>query len=92
MLFQIVDKKPKAAKKIAVIEPWCTGCGGAPVCTVYCKKGALEVVADQEFYPFHMMTVNHQLCVGCGVCVSKGKQGVMLSGCPWNAIRIESLS
>jgi ferredoxin len=92
MLPDSVNKKPKSAARIAVIEPWCTGCGGAPVCTVYCKKNALQLTKDQEVYPFHMMTVNQELCIGCGACVSKGKQGIMLSGCPWNAIRMETLS
>ncbi len=78
----------RKVKRIAVISEWCTGCGGSPVCLVYCKFSALQLVADPENYPFQRMTVNRDLCVGCGACVSGGKDGLMLTGCPWNAISL----
>jgi ferredoxin len=83
-----VAKNAKVAK-IAVIDPWCTGCAGTPVCLVYCKQKALRLVKDKEAYPFNIMTVDGSSCIGCGACVSAGRQGIMLSGCPWNAIHIE---
>lgn len=78
--------KRKRARKIAVIEPWCTGCGGAPVCMIYCKKGALIPVADHEAYPFKRMTVDSRLCIGCGACITSGPMETRLGGCPWDAI------
>ncbi|MBI5552447.1 MAG: 4Fe-4S dicluster domain-containing protein [Desulfobacterales bacterium] len=79
----------RKTSKIAVIDPWCTGCGGSPICAVYCKTKALKLLQDAKNYPFNMMTVDGSLCIGCGACVSGGRQGIMLSGCPWNAIHIE---
>jgi ferredoxin len=85
----VMAKKPKSYK-IAVIDPWCTGCGGSPVCRVYCKQKALRLIKDKEADPFSIMTVDGSLCIGCGACAAAGRQGIMLSGCPWNAIRIET--
>ncbi|MBU1170118.1 MAG: 4Fe-4S dicluster domain-containing protein [Proteobacteria bacterium] len=84
--------KSKKARKVAVVAPWCTGCGGAPVCLVYCKRGALSLVKDPDAYPFTLMTVNEKICIGCEACVSAGDQGIMLKGCPWNAIHMEALA
>lgn len=81
-----LSSKPKRMKKIAVIQPWCTGCGGAPVCMIYCKKNALKLVRDHEAQPFKRMTVDSSLCIGCGSCVTAGQMGIRLSGCPWDAI------
>lgn len=80
--------KTRSSRKTALIEAWCTGCGGAPVCMVYCKRDALQLVKDKESPPFMIMTVDHTRCIGCGACVSGGRQGIVLSGCPWNAIRL----
>lgn len=82
----------KKARKIASVEPWCTGCGGAPVCAVYCKKNALMLTRDPLCYPFSIMAVDEEACIGCGACVTKGEDGIHLSGCPWNAIRMVSVS
>jgi ferredoxin len=60
------------------------------VCAVYCKQGALRLVKDEAIYPFNIMTVDGSLCIGCGACMAAGRQGIMLSGCPWDAIRMES--
>ncbi len=73
-------------RQIARVQPWCTGCGGAPVCLVYCRKNALIPRADSDHYPFRVMTVDESLCIGCGACVTGGDKGLYLSGCPWNAI------
>ena len=84
-------KKPRV-KRIARIADWCTGCGGFPVCQVFCKFDALRLVDDPENYPFKKMTVDAERCVGCGACVAGGAQGIMLTGCPWNAIRLMPVS
>lgn len=75
-------------KRVAHVSDFCTGCGGVPVCRVYCKFDALQLVDDRENYPFKKALVDTGRCVGCGACVSSGQQGLMLTGCPWNAIRL----
>jgi ferredoxin len=79
-------------RKIAAIMPWCTGCGGSPVCMVYCRKNALVPVKDMDHYPFSVMTVSERDCIGCSACVAKGENGLVLSGCPWNAITMVPLN
>lgn len=82
------DSKARHSRKRqkARVEPWCTGCGGTPVCLVYCRKNALILRDDSDHYPFRIMTVDESLCIGCGACATGGEKGVYLSGCPWNAI------
>lgn len=80
--------KTRTAAKTAYIEAWCTGCGGSPVCMVYCRRNALQLMKDKNSPPFMIITVDHTRCIGCGACVSGGRQGITLSGCPWNAIRL----
>lgn len=81
-------KKGRTPKRQAMILDWCTGCGGVPVCRIYCKFDALQLVDDPDNYPFRRMTVNSVRCVGCGACISSGPDGLVLTGCPWNAIRL----
>ena len=78
-------RKPK---RIAIVSEFCTGCGGSPICRVYCKFNALRLIDDPDNYPLKTMKVDSDACVGCGACVSSGKEGLMLTGCPWNAIRL----
>ncbi|MDY6824406.1 MAG: 4Fe-4S dicluster domain-containing protein [Thermodesulfobacteriota bacterium] len=82
-------KRRARTKRQAVVLDFCTGCGGSPVCQVYCKYNALELVDDPENYPYKRMMVNTDRCIGCGACLSGGKDGMMLTGCPWNAIRLK---
>ncbi len=83
-----MPRKRRKPKKIARISDFCTGCG---VCLVYCKYNALQLVDDAENYPLKRMRVDESRCVGCGACVSGGQNGLMLTGCPWNAIRLISV-
>jgi ferredoxin len=97
MMLNTVAAEEKPARKtrvkrMAAIADWCTGCGGVPVCRVYCKFDALHLVEDTENYPFRRMTVDGGRCVGCGACVASGTQGIVLTGCPWNAIRLMPVS
>jgi ferredoxin len=73
---------------IAYVNDRCTGCGGAPVCLRACKNGALELEWDTENYPLKRMRVNPFKCTGCGACVSRGDNGILTTGCPWDAIRL----
>lgn len=77
----------RTAKKAFVTDA-CTGCGGAPVCITFCRHGALDLVPDKENYPFKKMVVNKMVCKGCGMCVCDGRDGIWLTGCPWDAIQM----
>jgi len=81
-------KQDDRVKRTAFVTDACTGCGGAPVCLVFCRYGALELMPDDENYPFGKMVVNRRLCRGCGLCIAGGNNGVRLTGCPWGAIRM----
>ncbi|OQX63932.1 MAG: hypothetical protein B5M56_01450 [Desulfococcus sp. 4484_241] len=83
---QASRRKPR---RVAVIAEWCTGCGGAPVCAVYCRQNALRLVDDPDNPPFKIMTVDADRCIGCGACVTGGANGIFLSGCPWGAISLK---
>jgi ferredoxin len=76
------------AKRTAFVTDACTGCGGAPVCMTFCGYGALMMVRDTENYPFSKIVVDTLLCRGCGSCMTNGKNGVRLTGCPWDAIQL----
>lgn len=74
--------------RVAFVTEGCTGCGGAPVCRVYCPEGALQLVEDTNHFPFKKMQVDPALCSGCGSCVARGPKGSRIFGCPWDAIRL----
>lgn len=76
------------AKRTAFVTGACTGCGGAPVCMIFCSYEALGMITDNENYPFRKIVVDSLLCKGCGSCVSSGTNGVRLTGCPWDAIQM----
>ncbi|MFO8048863.1 MAG: 4Fe-4S dicluster domain-containing protein [Desulfosudaceae bacterium] len=85
-------RKRRQVKRVAVVSDLCTGCGGSPVCLVYCKFEALRLIDDPHNYPFKRIMVDREACIGCGACVSGGKDGLMLTGCPWNAISLVALT
>jgi len=78
----------KGVKQTAFVTDACTGCGGAPVCITYCRYEALVMVKDNENVPFRKMKVDSLICRGCEACMSNGKNGVRLTGCPWDAIQM----
>lgn len=81
-----LPQKRRKPHRVAFVSDFCTGCGGTPVCRVYCKYGALKLVEDPETYPLKRMTVDRDRCIGCGACISGGRDGLLLTGCPWDAI------
>ena len=92
----VIDKEntaKKSPKKLfrPFITEMCTGCGGKPVCRIYCKFGAISLVVDEDNYPYKRAKIDETACTGCRACVSKGKQGTMLTGCPFNAIRLRKV-
>lgn len=81
--------KTKKQKKrmLATVSDSCTGCAGSPVCIAVCPvDGALEYVPDDDAYPFGTVKVDADRCIGCTLCASKGYEGALTEGCPWDAI------
>lgn len=75
-------------KRTAFVTERCSGCGGAPVCRIFCPHGALELREDRESFFFKKMEVKPGSCTGCGSCITRGPHGTQILGCPWNAIRL----
>jgi ferredoxin len=79
-------KKPRA---LAVVDDKCSGCGGAPVCQALCPVEECMVLRPAEdAYPFGRIWVDPSKCVGCKKCVADGPLGILVEGCPWDAIRM----
>lgn len=82
-------KKDRKAKKrlVAVVDDRCTGCAGSPVCIAMCPVDrVIEYVPDEDAYPFGKVRIDADRCIGCTLCVSKGYDGALTEGCPWEAI------
>ncbi|MFZ5569962.1 MAG: 4Fe-4S dicluster domain-containing protein [Thermodesulfobacteriota bacterium] len=75
-------------RKIARVTEGCTGCGGSPICRIFCSRDALRLMEDPENYPFKKMQVDSSRCSGCGNCQTGGPDSSHVTGCPWNAIRL----
>lgn len=43
-------------------------------------------VPADDAYPFGRIWVDPLKCVGCKKCVTWGEDGMVLAGCPWEAI------
>ncbi len=83
------DLRKRIPKTVAAINEYCTGCGGAPACIVYCPVDeCMYWVPDAEFPPFGRIEVDQTTCIGCAKCTSKGPEGIFLDGCPWDAIEM----
>ncbi len=79
--------RKKRPRELAVINECCTGCAGSPVCVAYCPvEDCMYWVPDEDHPPFGVIEVDPQLCIGCKLCTSKGPDGTLLDGCPWDAI------
>ncbi len=80
-------KRKKKPKVLAYITETCTGCAGSPVCQSYCPVDECMILVQNPGAPaFGVIEVNPLACIGCRKCTSKGPEGTLLDGCPWDAI------
>lgn len=83
------DLRKKAPKHLAVVNEGCTGCAGSPVCIDCCPvEACIYWVPDEEHPPFGRVEIDLATCIGCAKCASKGPDGILLDGCPWDAIEM----
>lgn len=81
-------KRKVKPKSIAVVNEQCTGCGGSPVCRVYCPVDNCIAVTPADEYPLSRARIDPLKCIGCKRCIARGPQGLYLDGCPWDAIKM----
>ena len=80
-------RRKKKPPMLAYITEACTGCAGSPVCQSYCPVEECMVLVDNPSAPaFGVIEVDPFKCIGCKKCVTKGPEGTLLDGCPWDAI------
>ncbi len=64
----------------------CAKCG---TCADQCPVvDCMILTPDRENDPLHHMWVDPLKCIGCKRCVTKGPEGILLHGCPWDAIEM----
>ncbi len=85
----LTKRRKRKPATIAVIIDSCTGCAGSPVCQVLCPvEDCMQLIHDDVNTPFGYIWVDPLKCIGCKQCITKGKQGILLEGCPWDAIKM----
>jgi ferredoxin len=88
----IRDRRKRKPKRLAVVNEHCTGCAGSPICVEACPVADCMVpVPDSGAPPFERIVVDPLKCIGCTKCMGKGPDGILLEGCPWDAILMVSL-
>ena len=86
----LATPRKKKPKQLAVVNECCTGCAGSPVCLTCCPvEKCMFWVLDADNPPFGRIAIDYQLCLGCKKCVGNGPDGILLDGCPWEAIDME---
>ena len=86
------NQRKRKPRIVAVINAACTGCSGSPACVDYCPVESCMIwVDDQDHPPLGRIEVDPLLCIGCKLCITKGPNGTLLDGCPWDAIDMLSL-
>jgi len=45
-------------------------------------------VPDTGNPPFGRVAVDPSTCIGCGKCAARGPDGILLDGCPWDAVEM----
>ena len=92
MAGQLTKRRRNKPKEMAVITDCCTGCAGSPVCQALCPvENCMQLIHDDEHSPFGYIWVDPLKCIGCKQCITKGKDGIILEGCPWDAIKMTAL-
>jgi len=93
MAAQLTNRRKRKPPLLATINDSCTGCAGSPVCQTLCPvENCMQLVHDDGVNPFGYIWVDPLKCIGCKQCISKGKDGIYLEGCPWNAIDMVPLA
>ena len=88
---KFIGRRKVKPKLLAVINDFCTGCSGSPVCQVYCPvDDCMLLIPAADAQPFGRIWVDPLKCVGCKKCVTRGPLDVVLEGCPWSAIDMVS--
>lgn len=86
------NQRKRKPRIVAVVNSACTGCSGSPACVDYCPvENCMVWVDDDENPPLGRIEVDPLLCIGCKLCTSKGPDGTLLDGCPWDAIDMVDL-
>jgi ferredoxin len=84
---QLTNRRKRKPPTLATINDSCTGCAGSPVCQALCPvENCMQLIHDDTVNPFGYIWVDPLKCIGCKQCISKGKDGIYLEGCPWDAI------
>jgi ferredoxin len=84
---RFVGRRKTKPKFLAVVTDACTGCAGSPVCQLECPvRDCMPLVPADDLFPGGRVVVDPLKCVGCGKCVAQGPDGMLLRGCPWDAI------
>jgi ferredoxin len=84
---QLTNRRKRKPPTLATINDSCTGCAGSPVCQTLCPvENCMQLVHDDTVNPFGYIWVDPLKCIGCKQCITKGKDGILLEGCPWDAI------
>ena len=83
----LTNRRKRKPPTLATINDSCTGCAGSPVCQTLCPvENCMQLIHDDTVNPFGYIWVDPLKCIGCKQCISKGKDGIFLEGCPWDAI------
>ena len=88
----LTTQRKKKPKDIAVIMDSCTGCGGSPVCEPLCPVADCMIHVRSDDNPAGYIWVDPLKCIGCRRCTTKGPEGMILDGCPWDSIVMEPTS
>jgi ferredoxin len=84
---KFIGRRARKPKLLAAITGACTGCSGAPVCQIYCPvDDCMLLVPAEDTVGAWCIWVDPLKCVGCRKCVTRGPEGTLLEGCPWDAI------
>lgn len=84
---KLTTRRKKKPRDLAIITDNCTGCAGSPVCIELCPvEECMNLIMDEDSYPFGYVWVDPLKCIGCKKCTTKGPENIQLDGCPWDAI------